>query len=293
MSKRNTIWVQSAFNQNQVPKIKDAVDRIGASVYDVVIMASLHVDSKGQFYFGDTPFDRMWDGFSPALLDMKTSFQTTKKLLITIGGWGNEADFDHIAADVPGFTNKFVRLAEIYHLDGLDLDFEGPYTPKYRDILVSIINSYHATGTNPIITMSPYTDAGFWAGQDGVLSGTRTRAGNAVRWLNVQFYSGSSNTPPFEWPACFKSWKDAVANGPNGIPEGQAAGFIDPGCNTETYTLKDIREAITATVEAYPEMGGAFAWNYDQIGGLNLGEWARTMYGALNGAEVPARSQAG
>jgi hypothetical protein len=141
--------------------------------------------------------------------------------------------------------------------------------------------------------MSPYTDRDFWAGHDGVLSGTTTPTGNAVSWLNVQFYGGSANVPPSQWPDSFKSWMDAVANGPNGISPSRAAAFIDPGCNSDTYTLKDIGEAITNTRRDFPDMGGAFVWNYDQIGGLEVGEWGRTMYQALNGAKQPARSQAG
>jgi len=293
MLKRNTIWVQSAFNQNHVPSIKDAVDRIGASQYNVVILASLHVHKDGEFYFGDIPFNKMWKGFAGALLDMKTSFQVQKKVLITIGGAGNQADFDHIAADLDGFISKFVELGKTYHLDGLDLDFEGLFSEPYGEILASIINAYHDREEHALITMSPYTAIDFWAGQGGVLSRTRTRAGNAVNWLNVQFYEDVVNVPPSQWPACFKTWEEAVAQGPNGISRAQAPAFIDPGCNTVGFTLEDIRDAITATRKQFPEMGEAFAWNYDQIGGLNLSDWGRTMAEALSGAKEPARSKAG
>ncbi|MBJ6763595.1 hypothetical protein JGU66_22730 [Myxococcaceae bacterium JPH2] len=277
---RNVLWAYGHFSDNAPRSIMADVQNIGTTAFDVVVLPFLHVQPDGALHLNDTPVSQLWSGLPDALRQLKTGFPIRRKLLVSLGPF--QADFTAAARDLKGFAERLAEFLATYHLDGLDLDFEGDFSdPANVDRIAGIVNACHEMAARPLITLSPFKDTAFWAGRRGVLSRTTTRTGNKVSWLHVQLYAGEYNTAPSGWATRFHAWARAIADGPNRIAEADAPAFLVPGCNAETYSPQQLATAIAAVREQHPSMGGAFVWNYDAFV-ARASVWATTIRGAFS-----------
>ena len=274
------LWAYGHFSEtgpNAPRDIEADVENIGPTLFDVVVLPFLHVHEGGALFYNDTPLEQLWDGLPDAFEQLKNGYETKKTLILSLGPF--QTDFTYAGQDLGQFVDDVADFVATYNIDGLDLDYEGDYGSANAELVAEIGNAF-VEKTSGVLTLAPYTLQDFWCGDGGVLSRTATSQGSNVTWMNVQFYMGSANTPPSDWPGTFQSWADAVASGPNNISAPDAPGFLAPGCNAETFSLDEMSDGVTLVRDKYPGVGGAFVWNYNSIV-AGTAAWAQAIRQAL------------
>lgn len=61
--------------------------------------------------------------------EVRQNFQSTTKILVAIGGWGNSAGFEKAAQDIASrrrWARNVKRMVETTGADGIDIDWEYP-----------------------------------------------------------------------------------------------------------------------------------------------------------------------
>ena len=280
---RNVLWLDSTIDQTQTV-IEQAVAELGPTDFNVIMLPFLHVHQDQSLWYNNKPVSQLWSGVPAALQRLKGDFQTKKTLIASIGGWGNKLDFEYAAAKPSLFWDNLSKFCADFHIDGIDLDFEGPYDDKHLACLVIMAKTIKSQKASMLLTAAPYEDMDWWLGDGGLLSKTaRPDGGNLFDWLNVQFYSGESNIGPSEWSATFKDWLDKLTGSWNGIGTANGPAFLVPGCNANSgYKTSALSQGIANGLKNYPAMGGAFVWTYTQIRG-NAAPWASTIKNAFGG----------
>jgi hypothetical protein len=171
-------------------------------------------------------------------------------------------------------------------LNGFDFDYEGEQDAEHAALVASLVNGYAALASSPLLTAAPYYGQDWWA---GVLGQTTTGggSGNNFSWWNVQFYAGDSNPEPSEGAQIFGTWESAVAGANAGIAD--PSSFLVPGINADpnaypVYTPDTLTKLVANIYASYPDLGGAFVWNYDYIA-ADVAAWANAPYNGM-GAEA-------
>ncbi|MGH9518051.1 MAG: hypothetical protein ACRD2D_00310, partial [Terriglobales bacterium] len=220
---RRILYIAGRFSSSSPAVIRRTVSTLGPSGFNVAILAFVYARFRGgrlQLTYTGVPFARLYPGLGRALRQLRSGFPTRKRLLLSLGGWGNAASFAAIrSAGVEGFLQQLDREAvEPLGLEGLDLDLE-PGTAaentaagwhavhdEFGATLVEITNAYRARHPHHIVTHAPIASvaAGLYA-RDGGVAGVRgsffeaTRrpgGGNQISWLNVQLYEAGDPVSP-------------------------------------------------------------------------------------------------
>lgn len=291
---RKMIWVSGIFDQTG-PSSKTAMDAavnlLGPTQFDTIFLNFLHVMGNGTVTYNNTPLNELSPYVATALGRLKNGFPVKKKIVISLGGWGSQNDWDNLNnGNIPGFVKQVSSWAKTAGIDGVDFDFEGfPYDSPYDEVISKTANGYAAAMPGSIVTLTPYLDSDFWT---GVLTETATASGNNISWINLMLYMGPTNIG--DWRENFKDWLAAVAAPGTKITSAQAPAFIPVGFYANgtggsgqggAFIPKDLTAAVNDILSAYPTMGGAFIWSLGQTQG-NPGAWAESI-----AAAGPAKSK--
>lgn len=194
---------------------ESVVARLGPSRFNVVILAFLYARVRGgrlQLTYNGVPFARLPGQLPHELRRLRVGYPVRKRLLLSLGGWGNAGSFAAIrAVGVESFLRQLDEEAVgPLGLAGLDLDLE-PGTvaentasgwravhEEFGATLVGITNGYRARHPDHYVTHAPIAsvaaglyarDAGLKAAPGGLFTACRRPGGgNNISWLNVQFY---------------------------------------------------------------------------------------------------------
>lgn len=212
---RLILYVMAQLVETSSAKLRAVVENLGGSGFNVLVLSFLQADIRnGKLhlsYNGNAVSD--FAPRVPALLSrLRSGSATKRRIQISIGGWGNTPTFAAIrSAGVPAFVRQLTEEVIVpLGLDGIDLDMEPQsggldqwiaVHREYGKVLVDLTNEYkrvhptHLVSYAPIssvveeVFMKPLSIPGL---QGSLLQATRTRRGNNIDWLNVQFYEGGA-----------------------------------------------------------------------------------------------------
>ncbi len=298
------------------------VERLGPSGFDVAILAFLYARwRKGrlELRYNGLPARALPPRLGPELRRLRRGFAARKRVMISLGGWGNSATFAAIrSAGVERFLEQFNReFVEPLGLEGIDLDLEpstvAENTPagwravheEYGATLVALTNGYKTRHPDHDVTHAPIASvaARFYA-RDGGLRGVRgsffeaarTARGNNLSWLNVQFYEAGdpkfgldAGARPATIPEFYRSellepmWRGRTATGVARPWERLIPGFEPRYRQTLAFceqTLRQVNRGAAALAGAGATAGGVFLWDYQQIA-AHLPAWSAGLGRAL------------
>lgn len=283
---------------------------LGASDFNVVILAFLYVRyrrGKLELRYNALPAGRFPASLGADLRRLRRGFRVRKRVLISIGGWGNAATFAAIrAAGVGRFLEQLDReIVAPLGLEGLDLDLEpgtvAENTPagwhavhdEYGATLIELTNGYMARHPTHLVTHAPIASvaAALYA-RDGRVRGirgsifeaTRTARGNNIAWLNVQFYEAGDPKPDtipdfYQRELITPLWQQRARTGVARPWE-----RVLPGFEPRYHQTLDVCEAtlagINRAIAPHGPAGGAFLWQYGQIA-RDVNAWGRGLGAAL------------
>jgi chitinase len=108
------------------------------------------------------------DFLYPRLID--SAHRAGRKVLISLGGWGQSQGFSPMAADPSAraaFVQNVVRFCGANGYDGVDIDWESPSNPGDRNHMTLLVEALRAgldaSGRNLLLTLA--IPAGDWGGQ--------------------------------------------------------------------------------------------------------------------------------
>ncbi|MGH9482276.1 MAG: hypothetical protein ACRD1L_09310 [Terriglobales bacterium] len=287
------------------------VRALGPTRFNVAILAFLYARYRGgvlHLTYNGVPARRLPAALAPELRRLRLGFATPKRILISIGGWGNRGTFEAIrAAGVERFLDQLdAEFVGPLGLEGLDLDLEpstvAENTPAgwravHDDLgatLVAITNGYMRRHPHHAVTHAPIASvaAALYAG-DGKLRGVRGSffdaaripRGNHIAWLNLQFYE-AGDPKPVSIPDFYRNelvLPLLARRDSTGIArpwEVLVPGF-EPRYHQDRdfceQTLRQINHAIAPMGRA----GGVFLWQYGQVA-ATVAAWSDGLARALS-----------
>ena len=337
MSERITLYAGSFGANSSIQDMVDEANAIAASDFNVVLLSFVNVDDEDNLVFNGY-FPELNPTLTPlisplvkdifAFMKAGTSMTYTngqivadqkgvgpaKKLLFSIGGWTWAQSVFRIyspSSNGPLYP-KFKTIADAYHIDGYDFDYEPPYIygktleevykqlPYYSNtanpnrqkgidtsiqgfdttmdytMLADVMQGFLNQDSSWEITAAPFEEPSWW--------GEVVTAVPSISWFNVQFYSGTNNESPSDWASNLESWIQGTA---------MSADRLDPGPNadpngTPQYDASTMQTAVANAKGSY-SINGAFVWRYTFIKG-NMSGWASAMKNGLATRTVPPKS---
>lgn len=271
------------------------VSTLGPTDFNVAILAFLYARyTRGTLHlrYNALPAARLPPGLPAHLERLRRGFPVPKRILISLGGWGNRATFEAIrAAGVPAFLRQLDQeIVAPLGLAGLDLDLEpgtvAENTPAgwhsvHDDLgatLVAITNGYMDRHPDHLVTHAPIASvaAALYARDGGVrgvrgsfFEATRAARGSNIAWLNVQFYE-AGDPKPLSIPDFYKDEllrPLLAARAATGLArpwEALVAGF-EPRYHQDLAFCERTLRALNRGIAAWGPAGGAFLWQYGQI----------------------------
>jgi hypothetical protein len=187
----------------------------------------------------DPVFDNLWK-------DIKKAKSLDIQIILMIGGEGG------------GFQTLFSNFEVYYQLlqetlnnhpeiTGIDLDIEERVSIKNIEILIQkiMLNNLHFTIAMAPVSSSLEFDGSSMAGFS-YKDLYKSSVGHYIDYFNGQFYYGDYTLNGFE--RCVE----------NGYPPSK----IVMGMIANPSTLKNNLDTLEEVVKKYPDMGGAFIWEY-------------------------------
>jgi hypothetical protein len=265
---RTAIWAYG-FDKAQA-KVEEEVETLGNLPFDTIILPFIHAEVASgsiRLKYNDTPIEKLWSGLPKELRRLKEGFPVRKRLLFSVAP--QQSNWDAIATNVSDFTNKFVKLTDIFAVDGMDLDYEGSYQARDKQLLGKMVAAYRTIRPEGLVTAAPYTAEDFWTGKGGVLELSRSKSGQSqFSWFNVQFYAGAGNLPPGSYVETLENWATAAGRTGNGVAD--PVDFIVPGCNgtaeaRRNFSPDEFETGLADIRGTKGSVGGGFVWNYEGL----------------------------
>jgi chitinase len=117
------------------------------------------------------------------------------KVLISVGGWGWNDEFETLAADPTSrtmFVNGLAEFIDQFKLDGADIDWEFPIQGKASDNFLALMQELHKALPNKLITSAVVA---FGSTGEGIPSS----AFELFDFVNIMAYDGDGpNHSPYE-----------------------------------------------------------------------------------------------
>lgn len=291
---RRTLYVAGYFSGTDVVMMRRATDVLAASDFNVLILAFLHVHHSRaglKLLYNERPAGA-WAADAP--LALKRLRDAGKTLLISIGGWGNAADFAAIRqAGVERFLDALdEQIIGPLSLAGIDLDLEpgelADNTPagwrrvnaEYGATLVALTNGFMRRHPRGLVTHAPIASvAATLYARDGRLPGVpggyfaacRGAQGNRLAWINIQLYeAGNLFDGVVKYPGGIANfWKRDLldplhaAAHENGLLD--PASVLLPGFEPHLQKFDDCAGFLQSLRGAGIRVPGFFLWQYGQI----------------------------
>lgn len=290
----------------------DLVEGLGPSRFNVAILAFLYAryrDGALRLTYNGVPAARLPEALAGYLRRLRTGFATRKRVMISIGGWGNRGTFEAIrSAGVERFLSQFDdEFVGPLGLAGVDLDLEpstaAENTPAgwhevHDDLgaaLVAITNGYMRRHPTHVVTHAPIASvaAALYA-RDGHVRGVRgsffeaarSAHGNNIAWLNVQFYE-AGDPKPVSIPDYYKNelvLPLLARQNATGIarPWGALIPGFEPRYHQDLDFCRQTLLGINRAIAPMGRAGGVFLWQYGQIAS-SAADWGSGLEQALGG----------
>ncbi len=212
---RRILYVLGQFSAGTPEQMHAAAETLGGSGFNILILSFLQasvVGGKLTLLYNGNAFPLLRPEVPGLLARLRSGFAQKKRIMISIGGWNQLETFEAIRTfGVPAFVARLTEEAIVpLGLEGVDLDLE-PQTGgldrwlavhhEYGEMLAALTNEYKRVHPTHLVTHAPVSGvaAEIYAKpealpglRDGLLAATRTRSGNNIDWLNVQFYEGGA-----------------------------------------------------------------------------------------------------
>jgi len=292
---RRILYVAGRFSSPRAAAFEAAVAAIGPSEFNVIILAfaqASYRQGRLRLLYNGVPPRRLSPRLSESLRQLRGGFRTRKRILLSLGGWGNAATFAAIrSAGVDAFLRQLDdEIVGPLGLDGLDLDLEpgtkAENTPAgwhavHDDLggtLVTVTNAYMRRHPGHWITHAPissvaaalYVRDGKVRGIPGsIFQATRAGTGNNIAWLNVQFYEAGDPKPQPVAAYYRDQLLQPLLDGRRGTGlarpwEALALGF-EPHYHQNLEACEATLRAVRRATAGSGPPGGAFVWQYGQI----------------------------
>lgn len=287
------------------------VERLGPTGFNVGILAFLYARYAPKqglrlSYNGVAP-SRMPHALAANLRQLRHGYGERKKILISLGGWGNRETFEAIrAAGVERSLAQIEReVTGPLGLDGLDLDLEpstaAENTPAgwhavHDDLgstLVELTNRYMQRHPDHVVTHAPiasvaaslYARNGQVRGVPGsFFEATRSPRGNNLAWLNVQFYEAGdpkpTSIPEFYRNQLVRPMLDQRAATGIARPWEVLIPGFEPRYHQNLPVCEQTLRAVNRALAPWGLVGGVFLWQYGQIA-ATLETWSAGLQRAL------------
>ncbi len=216
-------------------------------------VAALHLNSDGSVHLNDDPpsapkFQQMW-------AQLATLQRSGVRVEVMLGGAG-VGSFANLHADFATFYPLLRDTLKTYHLDGIDLDIEEPFSLADTEHLIKTLR--HDFGPHFIIAMAPV--ASDLSGQSTFSGGfdyatLEHQVGNRISWYNAQFYCGWGD---------LRSTADYTAVVAHGFsPARVVAGTVTNPANCGGYVdPTTLHQTISSLSSTYRDFGGVAGWEY-------------------------------
>ncbi|HXR97627.1 MAG TPA: glycosyl hydrolase family 18 protein [Terriglobales bacterium] len=265
------------------------VSRLGPSAFNVVNLAFLNARMmKGKVRFHYRPLA----GVRAAIQALQRNYQVKKKVLLSLGGWGNRSTFE--AARAVGVSAFLQQLDDEFvlplGLDGIDLDLEpstaAENTPAgWRAVhdelgatLVGLSNGYKQRHPGHLVTHAPIASvAAALYVRDGKLRGIKgplLQAAPGIDWLNVQFYEAGDVQPR----SLEEFYDRQLAQPLKELGFARPGEKVFPGFEPRWHQSRAICEAALRSLNGAAR--GAFIWDYRQIA-ADVAGWGAGLEQAL------------
>ena len=210
---RRILYVLGQFSQATPESMQAAVETIGGSSFNVLILSFLQASQAGgklTLLYNGNPVSSLSPEVPALLARLRSGFGARKRVMLSIGGWQNVSTFAAIrSVGVVEFVRQLTdQVIHPLGFDGIDIDLE-PQTGgidywigihhDYGKLIVDLTNQYKRVHPTHLVTHSPLS---FVAAEvyvkpttipgltSGLLAATRTNQRNNIDWLNVQLYEG-------------------------------------------------------------------------------------------------------
>lgn len=309
-STRRLLYVLSEFTHTDKAAMQSAVEAVGASSFNVLILSFLQVavaNEKLSLTFNGNAFSSFASEVPAMLTRLRSGFGARKRILLSIGGWASAPSFAAIRSfGVARFVRQLTEEIIVpLGLDGIDLDVEPTkggldqwiaVQREYGRTLVEITNEYKRLHPTHVVTHAPISAvaAEIYAKRtllpelkNSLLEATRTQHGNNIDWLNVQFYEGGVVEGGDIADYYCKRLVGPLAEMREQTGITQALSFFTP---TFEPAAKQSLEFCQQTVAAINlrcadlhagKVSGVAIWDYAQIAS-SIGDWSRGLVAALH-----------
>lgn len=145
---------------------------------------------------GDGTFDRLLNSWKLRAIVEEAHTQDVK-VLISVGGWGWDIQFEELAANPETratFVTGLVNFAEEYNLDGLDIDWEYPHPGTSSQNFLALMQELRAAlPPDKLLTIATVAQ-----GETG--AGIPVEAFPLLDFVNIMAYDGSeTDHSPFSY----------------------------------------------------------------------------------------------
>lgn len=287
------------------------VEKLGPTQFNVAILAFVyarHTQREGlQLNYNGVPAARLPRTLPEQLQRLRGGFGVRKRVLVSLGGWGNRGTFEALRA--AGVEKSLAQLdREIIGplgLDGIDLDLEpstkaentaAGWHAVHDDLgatLVELTNGYMRRHPGHVVTHAPIAsvaaalyvrDGGVRGVKGSLFEATRSREGNHIGWLNVQFYE-AGDPKPVSIPDFYQKelieplLAQAAATGVTRPWERLLPGF-EPRYRQDLGFCERTLEGINRGLGGGRGVGGVFLWQYGQIA-PHVADWGAGLERSL------------
>ncbi|MEU6174248.1 glycosyl hydrolase family 18 protein [Streptantibioticus parmotrematis] len=237
-------------------------------------LAAFHLDSDGTVHLNDDPpsaakFDRMWS-------DLAALQKSGVRVEAMLGG-AAQGTYANLHDDFTTYYGLLRDTLRTYHLDGVDLDIEEPFSLADTEHLIRQLRTDF--GSSFVIAMAPV--ASDLSGGSTYSGGFDYRTleqdvGSDISWYNAQFYCGwgdLSGTSDYDAVvsagfAASRVVAGTVTNSAN------CSGYVDP--STLDSTLRSL-------VSEHSDFAGVAGWEYFNAQGSGGPQsWYQGVRDAMN-----------
>jgi hypothetical protein len=235
------------------------------SGFTTVIAWSVHVNTKGDLSYNDTPIvsngSYIGDPEWPKRLSGLKQGGSVNRLLFSVGS-ADVSDYSHIQSLIRSqgtgpnsiLHQNFLALKRaIPAIDGIDFDDEDL---NDQDTIVQFAQMLNLMGYQ--VTFCPYTNSQFWI---DCLHTLNSKTPGLVTGFNLQCYAGGTGNNPQEWITVIANQMGSAFD---------ADGFVYPGLwgkHGDGCADGDSPHAVRTQFEKWRSTGiqGGFVWLYDDI----------------------------
>ncbi|QWF78874.1 glycosyl hydrolase family 18 protein [Amycolatopsis sp. CA-230715] len=238
-----------------------------------VEVGALHLNDDGSVHLNDEPpsapkFTRMWS-------DLAALHDSGVRVSAFVGGAAH-GSYANLHKDFDRYYGLLRDTLRTYHLDGVDLDIEEPFSLEDTQHLISQLRTDF--GNDFVVTLAPVASdmtgaTNFSGGFD--YRTLEKQAGGQISWYNVQFYCGwGSLGGTGDYDGVMGSFPASRIVAGTVTNPANCGGYVEPGALANT---------IRSLAGAHQDLGGVAGWEYFNSVGVGGGpeSWYQNVKSAM------------